>query len=60
MCNQFTPHIRVESQRDINSCVTFLGQVHLAKPIPLQIKPLPISYNLKAHFGYGHVVLTSV
>lgn len=32
----------------IHSCIVYLWQVNLAKPIPLQTKPKPISSNLKA------------
>lgn len=49
-----------KSRRGIPSYVACIGQVNPAKPICLQIKPQPISSNLKALLGFGDVDVDSI
>lgn len=55
--NEFLPHY-FEGQRSIHLCVAWLRQVGLTEPIPLQLKPQPVSSNLNAHLGHGHMAVS--
>lgn len=46
-----------ESWRAIYSCIKWLRQVDLVEPIHLQVKPRPISSDLKARLRYRHVAV---
>lgn len=54
------PILWLENQRSISSCIVHLGQVNLVMPIPVQIKPDHMSFNLKAHLGPKHVANNSI
>lgn len=50
--DQFPSHIWIGSQRGIHSCTSYLKQVDLTEPMPLQVKPQLMSSNLKSCFGH--------